>query len=427
MVRFHKLAAMGLAVSLLSVSNVFALGLGEVTWKSNLNQPLNAEITLYDVKNITNRELIVKLASPEDFAKIGLDRPHALTDLVFTPSISNGRGVIKITSNKPIKEPYLDFLISVSWASGETLREYTLLIDPPAYEPAQVASQSKPKPLPAVKSQPVVSNKPVIASNDKVAVQKKTEPKVATKPTKPVAAALGTVRANKGSSLWTVAQRTKGNTSVHQAMLAIYEANPEAFIDGKMGLLKEGSVLRIPDRDKMRQQTRAEALSQVLANVNGTASTVAKNRQVTAGKASQTASTTAPASRDQLKLTGVADTNANTSNLDSGSDKATIVNLTNKVAQVEEDLDATQRKNNELRDRMNDLESRLTSMKKLIELKDNQLAALQLNIANASKEVATDDKAKKEATEQTESAKAAPTVPTTVQQPQPTADGKLVQ
>lgn len=422
---------MGLAVSLLSVSNVFALGLGEVTWKSNLNQPLNAEITLYDVKNITNRELIVKLASPEDFAKIGLDRPHALTDLVFTPSVSNGKGVIKITSNKPIKEPYLDFLISVSWASGETLREYTLLIDPPAYEPPQVVSQpSKLKPLPAVKPQPVASNKPVIASNDKAPVQKKTEPKVASNSAKPAAAVPGTVKANKGSSLWAVAQRTKGNTSVHQAMIAIYEANPEAFIDGKMSLLKQGAVLRIPDRDEMRQQTRAEALSQVLANVNGTASTVAKNRQVTAGKTSQVASSTASASQDQLKLTGVAESDTNASGAVGGSDKATIVNLTTKVAQAEEDLDATERKNNELRDRMNDLESRLASMKKLIELKDNQLAALQINIANANKQATPapdEDKATNEQAVQAEPVKGEQTAPATGQQPQPTPDGKLVQ
>ncbi len=379
MVRFHKkIAAMGLAVSLSTMSNVFALGLGEVTWKSSLNQPLQAEIALYDLRGISNRELVVKLASPEDFAKAGLERPHALTNLVFTPIISNGKGVIKITSKDPIKEPYLDFLINVSWASGETLREYTLLIDPPAYEPAAVISKSsqvaKPAPLP-VKQQAVTMVKNDVNKDKVEASQKKTKPKLTTASTES-----GTIRARKGSSLWRVAERSKGKASIHQAMLAIFEANPDAFINGKMSLLKEGAVLRIPDTNKMSQQTRAEALSQVLANVNGSAPVVAKQRQVTAGKSSQLA-TSGNTSQDQLKLTGVSDTKDNTGNAATSSQKTIIADLTNKVAQAEEDLDATKRKNNELRDRMIDLESRLADMKKLIVFKDNQLASLQKTIA----------------------------------------------
>ncbi len=379
MVRFHKkIAAMGLAVSLSTMSNVFALGLGEVTWKSSLNQPLQAEIALYDLRGISNRELVVKLASPEDFAKAGLERPHALTNLVFTPIISNGKGVIKITSKDPIKEPYLDFLINVSWASGETLREYTLLIDPPAYEPAAVISKSsqvaKPAPLP-VKQQAVTMVKNDVNKDKVEASQKKTKPKLTTAPTES-----GTIRARKGSSLWRVAERSKGKASIHQAMLAIFEANPDAFINGKMSLLKEGAVLRIPDTNKMSQQTRAEALSQVLANVNGSAPVVAKQRQVTAGKSSQLA-TSGNTSQDQLKLTGVSDTKDNTGNAANSSQKTIIADLTNKVAQAEEDLDATKRKNNELLDRMTDLESRLADMKKLIVFKDNQLASLQKTIA----------------------------------------------
>ncbi len=369
---------MGLAVSLSTMSNVFALGLGEVTWKSSLNQPLQAEIALYDLRGISNRELVVKLASPEDFAKAGLERPHALTNLVFTPIISNGKGVIKITSKDPIKEPYLDFLINVSWASGETLREYTLLIDPPAYEPAAVISKSsqvaKPAPLP-VKQQAVTMVKNDVNKDKVEASQKKTKPKLTTAPTES-----GTIRARKGSSLWRVAERSKGKASIHQAMLAIFEANPDAFINGKMSLLKEGAVLRIPDTNKMSQQTRAEALSQVLANVNGSAPVVAKQRQVTAGKSSQLA-TSGNTSQDQLKLTGVSDTKDNTGNAANSSQKTIIADLTNKVAQAEEDLDATKRKNNELLDRMTDLESRLADMKKLIVFKDNQLASLQKTIA----------------------------------------------
>lgn len=371
MVRFHKLAAIGMAITLSSVGSAFALGLGEVSWKSTLNQPLNAEIALYDVKNITNRELIVKLANPEDFDKAGIERPHALTDLVFTPVISNGKGIIKITSKNPIKEPYLDFLLSVSWSSGETLREYTLLIDPPAYVPAtvkttSVASVQQPKPK-TVATEPKKSTPPAA----KVAPEKKTKPSLTG----------NSVKAVRGDSLWAIAERARGNVSVHQAMLAIYEANPDAFIDGKMSLLKEGKVLRIPAKDQMRQQSRSEALAQVVQNVEGTS--VATTRQVNASKNTSVADS-GKASKDQLKLTAVSADKGKSDVTSSSSDKGLIAELSNKVSQTEEDLDATRRKNDELRSRMGDLESRLNDMKKLIELKDNQLAALQANIAKKS-------------------------------------------
>lgn len=369
MVQFHKLAAVGLAVTLSSMGSAFALGLGEVTWKSTLNQPLNAEIALYDVQNISNKELVVKIASPEEFAKAGIERPHALNDLVFTPVIRGNKSIIKVTSNQPIKEPYLDFLLSVSWATGQTLREYTLLIDPPAYEPAKVVTSK------------VTAQKPVKTTPSKtVAVQsqKKTKPVV-------TAAQKGTVRAHKGSSLWLFAERTRGNASVHQAMLAIYEANPDAFIDGKMSLLKEGAVLRIPSREQMRQTARTDALSQVLANVNGTAPTT--QRQMVASKVEQSPTNSKPA-QDQLKLSGVSEKNSTVSTTSNASDKAIIADLNNKVVQSEEELDATRRKNNELRDRMSDLEARLADMKKLIELKDNQLAALQQNMSKSQKDIA---------------------------------------
>lgn len=374
MVRFHKLAAVGLAVTLSSMGSAYALGLGEVTWKSTLNQPLDAEIALYDIQNISNKELVVKIATPEEFEKAGIERPHALYSLVFTPVIkSNGKGVIKVTSTEPIKEPYLDFLLSVSWASGQTLREYTLLIDPPAYQPAKVVTTKTTTAITTKPKQVAVQTQP----------QKKTKPRVAATPE-------GTVRAHRGSSLWLFAERNRGNASVHQAMLAIYQANPDAFIDGKMSLLKEGAVLRIPSREQMRQTTRTEALSQVLANVNGTASTT--QRQMVASQTEQKSTASKPV-QDQLKLSGVSETTT----AGSASDKATIADLNNKVVQSEEELDATRRKNNELRSRMSDLEARLADMRKLIELKDNQLAALQANMSQHQQNTGEMEEAPEEA------------------------------
>ncbi|NLC99566.1 MAG: peptigoglycan-binding protein LysM, partial [Gammaproteobacteria bacterium] len=112
-----------------------ALGLGELAVKSSLNQPLEAEITLLEVRDLTSANIKTRLASAEDFTKTGVDRQFFLTGLTFTPMVgANGKSVIRVTSAKPVKEPYLNFLVEVLWPNGRLLREYTLLLDPPLYK-----------------------------------------------------------------------------------------------------------------------------------------------------------------------------------------------------------------------------------------------------------------------------------------------------
>jgi hypothetical protein len=85
MVQVRKLVLAIAAASALSSGMAHALGLGELTLKSTLNQPLVAEIELLDVKDLTAAEVVPSLASPEDFAKAGVDRQAFLNDLTFHP------------------------------------------------------------------------------------------------------------------------------------------------------------------------------------------------------------------------------------------------------------------------------------------------------------------------------------------------------
>ena len=107
-----------------------------MTLKSALNQPLVAEIELLEVRDLASNEVVPNLATAEEFSKAGVDRQYFLTDLKFTPVLKpNGKSVIRVTSNKPVREPYLNFLVEVLWPNGRLLREYTLLLDPPTYSP----------------------------------------------------------------------------------------------------------------------------------------------------------------------------------------------------------------------------------------------------------------------------------------------------
>ena len=60
-----------------------ALGLGEVTMNSSLNQPLDAEIELLQLRDLTRNEILPNLASRTDFQRAGIDRPFSLVQSRF--------------------------------------------------------------------------------------------------------------------------------------------------------------------------------------------------------------------------------------------------------------------------------------------------------------------------------------------------------
>ncbi len=129
----RKLATAAAVSLALASGGVKALGLGDIEMRSALNQPMNAEIRLTSVKPGEADGMIVKLASPDAFARAGIDRTNALTELQFSVDTDSSNPVIRITSRSPVVEPFLNFLLEVDWPSGRMVREYTVLLDPPVF------------------------------------------------------------------------------------------------------------------------------------------------------------------------------------------------------------------------------------------------------------------------------------------------------
>ncbi|WP_162975713.1 type IV pilus assembly protein FimV, partial [Pseudomonas aeruginosa] len=226
MVRLRTLVRAIAAASVLTSGMAHGLGLGEITLKSALNQPLDAEIELLEVRDLGSGEVIPSLASPEEFSKAGVDRLYYLTDLKFTPVVKpNGKSVIRVTSSKPVQEPYLNFLVQVLWPNGRLLREYTVLLDPPLYSPQAAASAPQaPVSAPRATGAPRAPQAPA--------------PVRTTAP-----AGSDTYRTVSNDTLWEIAQRNRTDrVSVPQAMLAFQELNPGAFVDGNINRLKSGQV-----------------------------------------------------------------------------------------------------------------------------------------------------------------------------------------
>ena len=374
MVRVRKLVLAIAAATALSSGMAHALGVGELTLQSSLNQPLVAEIELLDVRDLSAAEMRPSLASPEEFNKAGVDRQYFLTDLKFTPIVKpNGKSVIRVTSTKPVREPYLNFLVEVLWPNGRLLREYTLLLDPPLYSPQAAAAPQLPVAAPAPAPRPAPSAAPRPAAP------------VASTPAAPRSGtAGGDYRTNANDTLWEVAQRAGGSGSVHQKMLAIQDLNPDAFIGGNINRMKSGQVLRLPDDQQIARRSQSEALAQV-AEQNGSwrqgrsAPAAAGARQIDATRRDAAGPAPSEVTReDKLKLVA-----AEAGKATSGSESGTANNaaLANQLAVTQESLDSTRRENDELKDRMSDLQSQLDKLQRLIQLKDNQLAKLQADVS----------------------------------------------
>jgi FimV-like protein len=128
--RNYKLLILFVFIFSLLPKICFSLGFGEIKLYSYLNESLDAEIALQGAEDIDTSHLLVSLASIEDFKRIELARPYFLSKLRFEVVQKNKETFLKVTSEDPVKEPYLSFLVVMTWPEGRVVRDYTLLLDP---------------------------------------------------------------------------------------------------------------------------------------------------------------------------------------------------------------------------------------------------------------------------------------------------------
>lgn len=367
MVQVRKLVLAIAAASALSSGMAHALGLGELTLKSTLNQPLVAEIELLDARGLNAGQVVPSLATSADFSQAGVDRQAFLNDLTFTPVLNaSGKSILRITSSKPIRDPYMKFLVQVLWPNGRLLREYSLLLDPPKAAPEAAAAAQLPSTAP-VEPQALPETPPV--------------PVEMPAPTPVAEAKSAQYTTSKRDTLWEIAARVRSGGSVQQTMLAIQALNPDAFIGGNINRMKTGQVLRLPDQQQITTLPQPQAVAQVAEQNTAwrqRRSLPAAKRQVDATRRDRTGA--APSKVDvQDNLSLVAGHSKADGKGASGDSKS----LNNKLAVAKESLDTSRRDNAELKSRMTDLQSQLDKLQRLIQLKNDQLAKMQAQGATA--------------------------------------------
>jgi len=421
-----KMRRVRLAVAVgatLAAPMAHALGLGQITVRSGLNEPLRAEIPLLEVSAEELPGIQTRLASAADFARVGLSAGNVPVPLEFAVVTgAGGRPVIAVTSRDPVREPLVSVLIEVNWANGRLLREYNILLDPPRVAPAVAApappvarpaattSPAAPEPPPAP-VQPVAPApapaKPSPAPRAAPVAQPASAPAAARPaPPAPPAAAVppapsrpDRVTVQSGDTLWAIAQanRPKPTITVDQMMIAIQRENPQAFIGGNINRIRRGATLVIPEESKITAIAPAAARDEVRAQM----AALSAPREVAAAPAG--APVAAPASTgaarpreadsrlEVLPPRAGADgrgTAGERTGTAGGTDARRLAQLDADLKRAREQVASRDLEIRELRSRVSDLEKIDRDRQKLIALKDSDLAALRQQLQQRDAELA---------------------------------------
>ncbi len=331
--------------ALLSPSALYALGLGEIHLHSALNQPFDADIDLVAAQDEDLSALRASLATNDIFARYGIDKPAFLSDFTFkVVRGSDGRSYLKVTSPRPVTEPFVTMLVEADWPRGRLLREYTVLLDPPIFAPAaqagepSVAAPVVPRSRSAQTAAPAPRPAPEPASAGP-------ERQAATRPT---IVAGSEYRVRRNDTLWKIASEAYpgARSDVNRAMVAIYQANQQAF-DGNINVLRAGATLRIPE---------ASAVESIPASA--AAAEVARQYQLWREAAAGAESSDAAGGRLRLVTPEQGSAAASTATTSTSSSAA--------------DASAGQ-----LQSRVQQLEAELKEAQRLLEVKNAELATLQ--------------------------------------------------
>ena len=248
----HFRLTAGFTLTALASSHGWALGLGDLTLNSYLNEPLSAQVRLLEAEGLDENDVHVGLAPESEFARLGVNRDFYLTKIVFEIQAGEGGKTVLMSTDTPLREPYLDFIIEARWPDGRLLREYTVLVDLP------------PRPQPVAEPASATSSQRAATGDAEGAGGAATETREYDRAVADRPAPGGRYLVTNTDTLWRIASNAAApGVSVEQTMLEIVAANPAAFQGGNINGLKSGYVLQLPGEGDVRL-----ALSDALEEVS---------------------------------------------------------------------------------------------------------------------------------------------------------------
>ncbi|WP_296639018.1 FimV/HubP family polar landmark protein, partial [Thiobacillus sp. 65-1402] len=359
-----------------------AAGLGKLSVTSALGQPLAAEIELLAADKAELDSLSASLASDQAFRDARVEFTPVLSSLRFAVEKKpNGKAVLKVTTSRPVNDPFIDMLIELNWASGRLVREYTMLLDPPGMGGAQTVAPVAVAPAQAPVAKPASTPTPAPQSQamPTPAVDKTPPPASASKPQPAVP---DRVTVKRGDTLVGIASQVRpGGVSLEQTLLGLYRENTRAF-NGNMNRLKAGTTLNVPPAEKVAAIPQKEAVRELklqaddwrayrqkLAGIASAAPEAkAEPGQASSGKITpqveDRAKPAPEAQKDVLKLSKLAPPPAAAGKAD--ETRA----LQEKLRAQEEDATARDKALQESGQRVAVLEKQIQDMQKLVEMQE---------------------------------------------------------
>ena len=243
------------AVLLAQFGLVQAAALGPLTVRSAIGQKLDADIDITALSSAEAGALSARLAPVATYTDAGLDYPSVAGSLRFSIEKTGERYRVHLSSDQVINDPFITILFELTANGSRTIRQYTLLLDPPLINPAPVtvaaAEVRAAGPDGSAKVAPNVAPNVTSGVASKVAPQ--APPTSASQqPPVPAEPAAGRV-VRRGDTLARIASTIQPeDTQLEQVLVALQEANPTAFAGNNINRVKTGSVLTLPDADAVK-------------------------------------------------------------------------------------------------------------------------------------------------------------------------------
>lgn len=267
-----RIGALASAIALLgSLASLeaHALALGRITVQSALGEPLRAEIEIPDIKPEEASSLKAGVAPADTFKAAGLEYGSVVSGVEVTlQRRADGRSFLRLSSNRPVTEPFVDLILEATWANGRITRDYTMLFDPPALRSGTAVAPTA----------PVLSSRPAAPSARGMAAIPYSPPAGPSTRSAPAARAPAAplekvpaggdkqVTVKAGDTAGKIAAQNKpASVSLDQMLVALLRSNPDAFIGGNVNRIKSGAVLDIPSAETASAISAGEASQTIVA------------------------------------------------------------------------------------------------------------------------------------------------------------------
>lgn len=356
--KFSVLAAAAAASVGLYAPEASALALGRIHIQSALGEPLRAEIELPDITSAEAETLQASTASPDVFKAQGMEYSGSLNRLQYrVVKRPNGTSVLRVTSDRPVNDPFVDLVLDATWSAGRIVRSYTMLLDPPALRKPSPTITAAPKVSPSVDADSPAISKPartIATRNNTAAAPAPTRTKAA----EPATAAKDAVKVKTGDTASRIANAYKpSSVSLDQMLVAMLRANPDAFVKANVNQLKAGAVLQLPDDATAAAIPPSEA-RQIVAAQSKNFNTFRRNLAATVPETQASNTGRTAAGTVQTQVDDKTPSNA-------APDKLTVTKATIQGSKTAEDTVVKDRQAEETASRITELSKNIADLHKL--------------------------------------------------------------